>query len=268
MAPDPVNLPQGRPQRRFQNLRTILALVLREMSSTYGRSPGGYIWAVLEPLGMIVVLSFAFSFLLRAPSLGTSFVLFYATGLMPYRLYLEIHQVTSGAIRYSRALLVYPAVSFIDALLARFLLAFLTQLMIAYIILAGILVILDVRLVLDFQPILLSFAVAAILGFGVGSINCLLFDFFPIWKSLWTAATRPLLLFSAIIYIYEDTPRFVQDILWFNPLVHLTGLSRTGFYSYYEPDYISVAYVMMIALTSLFFGLILLRRHYRKLLTI
>ena len=38
---------------RFRALRTITALILREMGSTYGMSPGGYVWAVLQPVGMV-----------------------------------------------------------------------------------------------------------------------------------------------------------------------------------------------------------------------
>ena len=60
----------------FRFVRTILALILREMSTTYGRSAGGYIWAVLEPAAGIALLAFAFSLALRAPSLGTNFALF------------------------------------------------------------------------------------------------------------------------------------------------------------------------------------------------
>ena len=71
----------------FRFVRTILALILREMSTTYGRSAGGYIWAVLEPAAGIALLAFAFSLALRAPSLGTNFALFYATGYLPFMLY-------------------------------------------------------------------------------------------------------------------------------------------------------------------------------------
>ena len=31
--------------------------MLREMGSTYGRSPGGYLWVIAEPIGVIAVLS-------------------------------------------------------------------------------------------------------------------------------------------------------------------------------------------------------------------
>lgn len=255
-------------KRRFQNLRTITALILREMSSTYGRSPGGYIWAVLEPIAMIMVLSVAFSFLFRQPSLGTNFFLFYATGIMPFRMYQECYQVTTTALRYSKALLVYPVVSFADALFARVILAVLTQLMVSYLVLSGAVMFLDVQLILDFKPILLSFLLAAVLGFGIGTMNCLLYDLFPIWKSFYTAVTRPLLILSAVIYIYEDLPVAAQNLLWFNPLVHITGMSRSGYFTYYEPDYISVIYILLIALPTIFFGMLLLRRNYRKILMI
>ncbi|MEL6475009.1 MAG: sugar ABC transporter permease, partial [Pseudomonadota bacterium] len=36
-----------RQRRRFASLRSIIALMLREMATSYGRSPGGYLWAVL-----------------------------------------------------------------------------------------------------------------------------------------------------------------------------------------------------------------------------
>ena len=33
--------------RRFATARTIMALILREMSTRYGRTPGGYLWTVV-----------------------------------------------------------------------------------------------------------------------------------------------------------------------------------------------------------------------------
>ncbi|WP_425053992.1 ABC transporter permease [Psychromarinibacter sp. S121] len=264
----PPALLKARPQRRFQNLRTITALVLREMASTYGRSPGGYIWAILEPLGMILVLSLAFGLMFRTPSLGTDFVLFYATGFLPYRMYTDCQQVTSNALRYSRGLLVYPAVSYMDALLARLILSVMTQLLVSFLILSGVIWFHEIRLLLDVVPVLTAFALAAFLGFGIGTLNCLLFELYPVWKSVWGMVTRPLMIVSAVIYIYEDLPEFARNFLWFNPLAHLTGLSRTGFFSYYQATYVSIPYVLAIALGTTFFGLLLLRRYHRRLMTL
>ena len=58
------SLPQTLPQSsnssrssipRFRMVRTVIALMLREMSTTYGRTPGGYVWALMQPLGSIIV---------------------------------------------------------------------------------------------------------------------------------------------------------------------------------------------------------------------
>ena len=96
--------PAAVPQLRYRTLRTIVALVLREMTTSYGRSPGGYLWAVVQPVGMIVMLSVAFSLLLRSPSLGTSFILFYSTGILPLRVYQEV--AGSVSLRNSGPLLI------------------------------------------------------------------------------------------------------------------------------------------------------------------
>ncbi|MFT7592933.1 MAG: capsular polysaccharide transport system permease protein, partial [Paracoccaceae bacterium] len=79
-----------------------MALILREMSTRYGRTPGGYIWSILEPLAAILVLSVGFSLVMRTPSLGTSFLLFYATGYLPFNLYQTVSGTVSKSILFSK----------------------------------------------------------------------------------------------------------------------------------------------------------------------
>ncbi|MBS1301745.1 ABC transporter permease [Loktanella sp. SALINAS62] len=251
---------------RFQAIRAIVALILREMSSTYGASPGGYIWAVLQPVGMLALLSLAFSLIVRAPSLGTSFVLFYATGFLPFTLYSEIEGKTSGAILYSKALLAYPRMTWIDTIIARLILNTLTQAAVFCIVIAGIIVIFELRLTITVGPILIGLAMAILLGLGVGLMNAVLFGLFPVWKTIWRIITRPLFLASGIFFILEDMPPFVQEILWWNPLMHVSGLVRVGFYSVYHPNYISLTYGFGLALVLILLGLIFLRANYTKVL--
>lgn len=248
--------------RSYATGRTIMALILREMSTRYGRTPGGYIWAVLEPMGMILILSFGFSLMMRSPSLGTSFILFYATGYLPFNLYQSSSAMVSRAVLFSKALLQYPAVTWIDAILARFLLNTLTAVLVGYILLAAILSVVDTRVIIDFGPILAAAAMAALLGLGIGTLNCVLMGMVPTWDVVWSILTRPLFLGSAVIYIMEDLPRSVQNILWYNPLTHITGLMRSGFFPTYNPDYVSPVYVVGIALCALVLGIILMQRYH------
>lgn len=265
---DAPSLPPGARMRarRFRTGRTIMALILREMTTTYGRSPGGYVWALLEPIGAILLLSIGFSLLLRAPSLGTSFLLFYATGYMPFTLYQSMANKVAKALRFSKALLAYPGVTWLDAILARFVLNALTQITVAFIIFLGILFFVDTYTLLNYPLIALAMTLAALLGLGVGTLNCFLMGRFPVWEHVWAIATRPLFLASGLFYIYEDLPYAAQDVLWWNPLIHVTGLMRTGFYPTYDAAYVSVAFVCAVAGLSLFFGLMLLRRNIQDLL--
>ena len=252
--------------RRFRMPRTIAALILREMSTTHGRDPGGYLWAIVEPVAALMLLSAIFSFLLRTPSLGTSFPLFYATGYLPFMLFNDVANKMATSIKFSRPLLAYPAVTFFDALLARFLLNILTHLMVGYIIFTTLIFVFGARAEIDLPAILLGYLMASALGIGVGTLNCYLMTSFPIWERAWQIATRPLFIISGIFFLYGDLPPTAQDILWFNPLIHVVGIMRSGFYATYQDDYISVLYISSIAALTFTFGLLLLWRNHRRLM--
>jgi len=248
---------------RLRTLRTIGALVLREMGSTFGRSPGGYAWAILSPVGAIAVMALAFSLIVHAPALGTSFMLFYATGFLPFTFYMGLAQKIAMAIRYSRPLLAYPGVTWVDAVLARFLLNVLTESVIFCIVILSIFVFLDTYSVIDVAPIIEGLVLAALTGLGVGLINCLLIGYTPVWEQVWAIATRPLFIISGVFFLYEDMPPLMQDILWWNPLLHAISWVRTGFYSSYHASFVSLPYAFAVALILIALGLLLLRRGYR-----
>jgi len=267
----PVALPPPLPpaeggNRRFGSTRTIVALVLREMSTRYGRTPGGYLWGIIEPLAAIMVLSIAFSLVMRTPALGTSFLLFYSTGYLPFNLYQALSNTISKAITFSKPLLKYPAVTWVDALTARFLLNSLTSLLITVLLVSGILAVIDSRTVLDFPKIVSGLSLAMILGLGVGVLNCALSGLFPLWEMIWSIFTRPLFLASGVIFLYDTMPPLAREILWYNPLIHVIGRMRTGFYPTYTAPYINEVYVLSIALICLALGLILLGRYHRDIL--
>lgn len=252
--------------RKLNTPRTIFALVLREMVTTYGRTPGGYIWALIEPVAAIALLSVVFSLAFRSPSIGTSFPLFYATGYLPFTIYLDINGKITSFVGFSRPLLKYPRVTFTDAIAARFITNILTHIAVFYVLMTGIIMTLDTQLILDIPAIIVSLAMASILGLGAGVFNSFLFPAFPIWETLWSILTRPLFIASGILYTFEQVPAIYREFLWYNPLVHIIGLMRRGFYSTYDATYVSVPYVFGLSLVFLLFGLVFLRKYHREIL--
>ena len=240
--------------------------MLREMSTSHGRAPGGYLWAVVEPLGAVAILTLAFSLMLRAPPIGSSFALFYATGYLPFALFMSLSMRMALAIRFSRPLLAYPRVSYIDALVARGLLASFTQVFVMVLVLTGIHVVEDLHLLLDPEPMILAVSMAIALGMGVGIANCFAFSMSPVWESVWQIAMRPLILISGVLYLPENLPDAAASWLWWNPLVHISAVLRQGFYASYDAPDASPLYVFSIATAFGTLGLIALHGHHRYIL--
>ena len=247
---------------RFKMGRTIVALMLREMSSTYGRSTGGYVWALIEPISGIAFLTIVFSYALRSPSIGDSFALYYATGMLPLGLFRQLSGKTASAIRYSKPLLGYPRVTFIDTILARVILNSITHMLISAMLIGGMVMISPSFVFLNIPQMGLSFLMAITLGIGIGTLNCFLFWRFDWWSSLWKVLMRPLFIISGVLYNFEDLPAFAQDILWWNPIVHVVGQMRMGVYATYDPSYISYVFVFAVSLATLSAGLTLLSRYH------
>lgn len=251
---------------RFVSLRNILALILREMTSTYGRSPGGYVWTVLEPALGIALLSLVFSLGFKTPPLGDNFPIFYATGLLPFSMFSVASNKMAQAINYSKALLNYPRVTFMDTLISRMVLTVTTNLMVGFILLFAITMAWETRTVLELDRAILAYSMAIALGVGVGTLNCFLITMFPLWQMIWGILMRPMFVLSGVILLLENIPTPYSDYLWFNPVIHATGEMRGAFFLQYEAKYVSPAYVFGVAAVSLLLGLLFLRRYHRDML--
>jgi capsular polysaccharide transport system permease protein len=237
------------PARRFRTPRVVGALMLREIALSNRRTIFGYLWEIVEPVAYIAILMAIFSLVFVRPPLGTSFALFYA----------------SGILRFSRQLLSYPEVTFLDAILARFLLAAATKLAVFALVIGLIVAAFGVEPVFDAPDLFLGLAMTLFLALAVGTLNCLLFTVFPLYESVWVVVTRPLFLVSAVLFQFDQVPLPWRDWLWWNPVIHLVGQVRAGLYPTYAADYVSVVYIAGVAAVILPVALFFLRRYWRDL---
>lgn len=255
-----------RKRPRYSAARTIGALILREMNTSYGRSPGGYIWAVVQPAGGIAILVVIFSVGFRSPPLGTNFAMFYATGLLPFMAFMDVAGKIGQSLNYSKPFLAYPRISFMDAIIARFILNYLTQLLVSYLLFAAILLLYETRTTLEMGRIAMAYAMVGSLGFGIGVLNCFLMSQFRVWQQVWSILMRPMFIISGIFFMYETIPEPIRSYLWYNPLMHVAGEMRAAFYVSYGGDYVSPGYVFAISILTSAFGLLFLRRYHRDIL--
>lgn len=240
-------------------LRVFFALLMREMTTRYGKSAGGYVWAIVEPLGAVLILSLVFSAFARHPPLGEHIPMFFATGYMAFHVYSDISGVVSGSVAVNKNLMSFPRVSLVDAVMARFALQALTTFAVGFVILALFMVLFPDQIRIDLAPILSAFALAALMGLGVGALNCVLFAYSTVWQRVFGIINRPMFLISGVFFLYEQMPMALQAYLWWNPLVHIVSMMRSGFYPIYEAAFVSPVYVVVCGAVPLALGLMLLR---------
>lgn len=259
-------LHHGRKRPSFQMARTVLALMLREMATTYGRSVGGYLWAILDPVLGVALLSVLFSFALRSPPIGDNFPLFYASGYLPFIMFNSLSQKIARSVQFSRPFMAYPCVTFMDTLVSRLLLNSLTDVVVMAIVLSGIMLIYGLPLQIDGGALAMMLGLLFLLSAGIGTLNCFIMTSFPVYERIWSIVTRPLFLISGVFFTYDAMPPLAQNVLWYNPLIHLVGMTRQSLYPTYNGDYISAGYVALIGIITLFFGLLFLVRHFKRLM--
>lgn len=244
--------------------RVIFALILRETKTRYGRYKLGYIWAFLEPVLFISILSFIFS-IRRSVPFDVPTVLFCATGVIPFFLFRNIVTQTMTAIRANIQLLVFPQVQVSDLGFARTVLDFATYIVVFALLMAGI-DFLQIAPVSIQNPIQLFQAAFLIVltGYGFGTSVCSLALLFPAIEVLIaTLILRPLFFVSGVFFSVDMLPPDLRAIALFNPILQLIELFRSAFFANFDSQYVDMSYLVGFSLTQVFLGL-LLQRAFRK----
>lgn len=246
--------------------RVQFALILREASNRYGKLKIGYIWAFLEPLLFVAVLSVLFTYVRDLRSGDMPEILFYTTGILPFFLFRNIVTQSMTAIQANYQLLAFPQVQVFDLLIARALLELLTYIVVFVVFVSAVhiteinIVKIDDMLVV-FQSLILIF----LLGLGFGAGMAALIPLFPsIQYLIQGVLLRPLLFISGIFFTIDVIPATIRSWALINPLLHLIEWFRSGFFTEFESTYVDRSYVTAFVLITLFLGLLTqraLKRH-------
>jgi len=241
-------------------IRVVGALVLREARTRFGTSKIGYIWAILEPVVHVAILSIVYMAFLRTNPVGTSLALFFVTGIIPYFIYEKTAHRLTGAITANRALLHLSLVKHTDVILARALLELATLSIVLILLLLGLYG-LGQLINVVIQPLIVMHAMALLwlLALGIGAMNAVLSTVMKSWETIFKMMTRPLYLLSGVFFMTERVPPPFGEYLRYNPLVHGIDLFRSGFFPGYGRYTIDVTYLSSFGVIALVFGFALER---------
>jgi capsular polysaccharide transport system permease protein len=111
-----------------------------------------------------------------------------------------------------------------------------------------------------------SLVLTAFFALGVGTANAYLFLRWHLWHVLWAVVSRPLFVISGVFFLFGAVPDPIRGYLWYNPVIHVIGMLRSGFYATYPASYASAGYVLVVSLVLFGVGMAALSRHAKWLL--
>ncbi len=239
------------------HIRVVAALLVREMSTRFGSKPGGYVWAIIDPVAHIAFLSLIFMAITHNPALGESFPLFFATGYLAFQFYQATAGYLNGAVKANRTLLSYPNVAPIDTIVSRYILQVGTTSVVTFCVLGIILLMVNQPVYFNWPAIIEAAFAATLLGLGVDIFNNIATLRFPLYEQLFGMINRPLFMISGVFFLPDALPAPIRDIVLYNPLVHVVMLFRKGFYQEYRALEMDMFYLYSCASTVMFIGLML-----------
>jgi capsular polysaccharide transport system permease protein len=238
-------------------LRSIQALMIRDMMLRYGRNNIGFLWVVLEPMILTAGVLVIFSSVKSTYEHGTHVVALVLTGYMPLTLWR--HTTNNGVflLRRSASILYHRKLTLLDTFLARMgleLIGTTTAFMAVYGLLfaAGIIQAID-----DVGTLIVAWLMLGFLGAGLSLVFAALTEYAESSERFIQPFQYLLVPLSGIFFMVDWLPTTAQNLIWFNPMTHCIEMFRAGFFgeyigTYYDAWY-PLAWVFLLWALGLFF---------------
>ena len=235
-------------------------LVLRDLQKQYTKFRLGYLWTLLEPLGMSMVLWFVFSVLLGARALGLQpYLLFLSLAILPWWWFTKgvaastrVFRRTGGQLRISLLPTELWVVRVILVSMIEFLFS-LPVVLIAMIVTrtwpGPLIIFFPVAIALQF---VLMYGLALLISAGSVVI--------PDLARIVRIVLRALFYLSPVLYSISNIPERLQAVSTLNPLVGIFGLYRIGFWPEEAESATGFAMAFAVCFATLVVGHLVFRR--------
>ncbi len=246
-------------QAAVSQWRVLLALILREARTRFGRQRAGYAWALVEPILHVSIFYAAFSYRLNIAPVGDSLFMFLATGFAVFLGFRNVMGRTQGGYASNESLLAYPVVRLLDVFLGRALLELATWVAVMIIIFSAAFILGVGDAPRSIVKMLAAVTLLFAIGFGVGLSLGIISEFVPSVGSIMKAPMLLLYFCSGLFFLPDALPPAFRDVLYWNPVLHGIVLFREGYYHGYESHMFDLAYLVGWALGAVLVALVLER---------
>lgn len=219
-------------------------------------TPLGIFSAWVEPLATIFIMTLVFSSVrFRVPTLGDWLMIFLMTGILPISVWRQSVIQGDSAVQRLRRVFVMPQIQPVDAMFA----GVMTSLLVIWTLFLGITFFFVLVYDMDWpQNLVFCFIPAftnTMMALGFAMINLVIKTWWRYWGVVFATVTGPIGIMSGMFYTIDRMPKQVQDILYYNPLMHSTELVRTYYFKEYTSTFFDPLYYYGFSFGILLVGL-------------
>ncbi|RKN82275.1 ABC transporter permease [Paenibacillus ginsengarvi] len=237
-------------------------LVSRDLKVKYRRSVLGYLWSILNPLLMMLVISAVFSYIFENQI--TNYAAYLICGQVIYQFFSEstnqaMKSVISGESLIKKVRIpkyIFPVAATISSFVN---LLFSLVAVIIILFVSGA----QIKFTILFFPLPLIYLV--MISMGVGLILSILAVYFRDMLHLYGVVLTALMYATPIFYPIDSLPPHVIFFLKFNPLYHIVDMFRNVVLYGNIPTVEENVICMAFAAISLMVGFVIFKRYQDKL---
>ena len=245
--------------------RVIKALILRELTTRFGRENIGFLWIMAEPLLFAVLVGLMWRALKGPFEAGVSVIAFTITGYIPLVLFRSTINRSVSSFTANGGLLYHRQIKLLDLILVRFIVEFIGHMM-AYLFIAIALISLDIFPVpFDIGFVLLGWVYYSLFTLSVALVVAPLSELSEVIEKFIPVTTYIMVpLSGAFFFVSSLYPAAAEVVLW-SPPVHGMEMMRYGVFGpSVDPQY-DFLYPLKFCLPCMAIGLLLCRYVRRRM---
>lgn len=240
-------------------VRVIGALMLRELTTRFGRENIGFLWIMAEPLLFAVLVGLLWRAWKGPYEYGLEIVAFVVTGYIPLVLFRSSVSRAVNSFTANGSLMYHRQVKVLDIILVRFLIEFIGHMM-SYLFIALILGFFGwFPWPYDFGYLLLGWLYYSLFVLSVSLVIAPLSEMSEIMEKFIPVTTYLMVPFSGTFYLVGALSPLAAKFVLFSPPVHGMEMMRYGVFGPSINPQFDYVYPLMFCLPCMALGLLLCR---------
>lgn len=245
--------------------RVIGALMIRELTTRFGRENIGFLWMMVEPVLFAVLVGMVWHFMKGPTEHGIGVVAFVVSGYIPLVLFRSGVTRAVGLFTANSSLMYHRQIKIMDFVLVRFLVEFLGHMM-AYFFIALVLIAIGLFPV----PRSMGFLILGWMYYSLFTLSlCFILapasEMSEVLEKFMPVTTYVMIPFSGTFNMASWLTPEARDFVLYSPPAHAMEMMRYGVFGYHVRPYFDYFYPVAVSAVLMAFGLLLCRKVRRTL---